>query len=184
MKILSIVKYSFLFIVACVFISCSEIDLPEHMLDVEYRYELTCSDDILNFVTPEVSFVDARGNKKTFLIESGMWEGDKHKKWSQSVHYDSINVSNSMTVRYIAKHDLCYHDYTGFDNTHDFNCLILILEDGNGRRNNFTIIPDNTQKVDLNAEQLEKYIQELTTKSSTRGGVVDINGEISKIDNN
>ena len=68
-----------------VLVACSESDIPEipdHKLDVEFSYELVCSDALLKYVTPEVTFTDAKGVQHTVSIESGMWEGNEHKTLS------------------------------------------------------------------------------------------------------
>ena len=44
-----------LLMASVVFTSCSDIEIPEHNLDVEFRYELTCSDAFLKYATPQVT---------------------------------------------------------------------------------------------------------------------------------
>lgn len=166
-----------------VFTSCSEIEIPEHNLDVEFRYELTCSEAFLKYATPQVTITDGKGTQQTLTVEDGMWTGSDHKTWTYSVHYDSLNVSNSMTVRYIPKASVTYQDEPDFDNVHYLSCLILVQEDGDGRRNNYTIIPDFPAKADVSASVLKTYIEGLESKTTTRGGSVDLMGEITKIEN-
>lgn len=182
MKIMKIIKYTAMSLFACAFCSCSEIDLPEHYLDIEYRYELTCSENVLEYVTPEVTITDAQGNQKKILIDESMWQGSGHKTWSQSVHYDSLGVTNTMTVRYLVKSDVTYKDISGFDDTHNFNCFIFIKEDGDGRRNNYTMIPDYPSDNNVTADMIEEFVLKLTSNSATKGGSVDMKGEITKIE--
>lgn len=183
MKKINKIIYVVISVIAYALSSCSDMEIPDHVLDIEYRYELTCSDDIIKYVTPEVTLSDGNGNKQTILIEDNMWQGDEHKSWTYSVHYDSLNVQNTMTVKYISKTGVSFQDDPEFDNTHNINCLILIQEDGNGRRNNYTIIPDFTPKSSVSAETLKKYVDKLVTSEITRGGSVGKNGEIVKIEN-
>ena len=179
--------HSLLLMALGVLASCSDSDIPEipdHKLDVEFSYELTCSDALLKYVTPEVSFTDRAGTTRTISIESDMWEGNDHKTWKQSVHYDSLNVSNTATVRYVPKADVSYQDEPEFESVHDLSCLISIKEDGEGRRNNFTIIPETpSNKTKVNADALRDFISRLGNSSITRGGFVDMKGEITKIEN-
>ncbi len=168
---------------AGVFTSCSDIEIPEHNLDVEFRYELTCSEAFLKYATPQVTITDGKGTQQTLTVEDGMWTGFDHKTWTYSVHYDSLNVSNFMAVRYIPKESVTYQDESDFDNVHYLSCLISVKEDGDGRRNNYTIIPDFPAKADVTSSALKTYIEGLSGKTTMRGGSVDIKGEITKIEN-
>lgn len=166
------------------FDSCSdEYELPEHNLDIEFRYELTCSEVFLKYVTPQVTITDGKGVQQILTIEDNMWTGSGHKTWTQSVHYDSLNVSSTMMVKYLPKTGVTYQDEQDFDNVHYLSCLILVQEDGYGRRNNYTIIPDFPAKSNVNASALKTYIESLGNKTTTRGGSVDLKGEITKIEN-
>lgn len=168
-------------------VSCSESDIPEipdHKLDVEFSYELVCSDALLKYVTPEVTFTDAKGVQHTVSVESGMWEGDERKTWKQTVHYDSLNVSNTATVKYVPNAGVNYQDESDFESVHGLTCLITIKEDGDGRRNNHTIIPETpTQKTTVKADALRDFINRLSNSALTRGGSIDMTGEITKIEN-
>lgn len=163
--------------------SCSEIEIPEHNLDVEFSYELVCSNVLLKYVTPEVTFTDAKGVQRTVTIESSMWEGNEHKTWKQTIHYDSLNVSNTATVRYVPKAGITYQDESGFESVYNLSCLISIKEDGDGRRNDFTIVPDFPSVTDVSAQSLESFINRLSSTSTTRGGIVSEKGDITKIEN-
>lgn len=179
--------YGLLLMAIGTLISCSDSDIPEipeHKLDVDFTYELVCSDALLKYVTPEVTFTDAKGAQRTISIESGMWEGGDHKTWKQTVHYDSLNVSSTATVKYVPKAGVNYQDESAFESVHDLSCFISIKEDGDGRRNNHTIIPETpSQKTTVKANVLESFINRLSNSSLTRGGSVDMYGEITKIEN-
>lgn len=179
--------YGLLLMAIGTLISCSDSDIPEipeHNLDVDFTYELVCSDALLKYVTPEVTFTDAKGAQRTISIEIGMWEGGDHKTWKQTVHYDSLNVSSTATVKYVLRAGVSYQDESAFESVHDLSCLISIQEDGDGRRNNHTIIPETpSQKTTVKADALESFITRLCNSSLTRGGSVDMKGEITKIEN-
>ena len=166
--------------------SCSDSDIPEipdHKLDVEFSYELVCSDALLKYVTPEVTFTDAKGAQRTVSVESGMWEGNEHKTWKQTVHYDSLNVSNTATVRYVPRTGVTYQDESEFESLHDLSCLITIKEDGDGRRNDHTIILETpSSKTNVKADALKDFVNRLCKSSITRGGSVDMKGEITIIE--
>lgn len=172
-----------LLMVTGLFASCSEIEIPEHNLDVEFTYELTCSETFLKYAIPQVTITDGKGTQQTLTIEDNMWTGADHKTWTLSVHYDSLNVSSTMAVKYLPKAGITYQDEPNFDNVHYLSCLILVQEDGDGRRNNYTIIPDFPAKTDITASALKSYIEGLESKTTTRGGSVDLKGEITKIEN-
>ena len=90
----------------CLFTSSCDSGIPEmpdHVLDVEFQYELTCADALLKYVTPEVTITDGTGSQYIISIESNMWEGVEHKTWKQSVRYDSLNVASTATVRYVKR---------------------------------------------------------------------------------
>ena len=166
--------------------SCdSEVpEIPEHKLDVEFSYELVCSDALLKYVTPEVTFTDAKGVQRTVSVEGSMWTGGDHKTWTETVHYDSLNVSNTATVRYGPKAGVSFQDESDFESVHDLTCLITVREDGDGRRNNHTIIPETpSQKTTVKADALKDFINRLSGSSITRGGSIDMKGEITKIEN-
>ena len=178
--------YSFLLMALGTLASCDSDNpvIPDHRLDVEFSYELVCSDALLKYVTPEVTFTDAKGAQRTVSVESGMWEGNDHKTWKQTVHYDSLNVSNTATVRYVPKAGITYQDESDFESVHDLSCLITIKEDGDGRRNNHTIIPETpSNKTSVKADEIKDFINRLSNSSLTRGGAVDMKGEITKIEN-
>lgn len=166
----------------CLVTSCSDFEIPDHKLDVEYKYELTCSESILRYVTPQVTITDTKGIQTVIAIEDNMWTGSNHKTWSQIVHYDSLNVSSTMMVKYIPKSGNTYQDEPSFDSFHHLDCIISIQEDGDGRRNNFTIVPDFTSTTPVNSDKLEEFITNLGERELTRGGSVDYNGEIKKIE--
>lgn len=172
-----------LLMVAGVLTACSEIEIPEHNLDVEFRYELTCSEAFLKYAIPQVTITDGKGTQQTLTIEDHMWAGTDHKTWTLSVHYDSLNVSSLMAVKYVPKAGVTYQDEPDFDNVHYLSCLILVQEDGEGRRNNYTIVPDFPAKSNVTASSLRSYIEGLENKTTTRGGSVDQKGEITKIEN-
>lgn len=166
------------------FNSCSdEYELPEHNLDVEFRYELTCSEAFLRYVTPQVTLTDGKGAQQTLTIEDNMWAGSGHKTWAHIVHYDSLNVLSTMAVKYLPKTGVSYQDEKDFDYVHYLSCLISVQEDGDGRRNNYTIIPDFPAKADVTSSSLKIYIEGLESKTTTRGGSVGQNGEILLIEN-
>lgn len=173
--------YGHIFVAMGVFTSCNEIEIPNHELDVEFKYELTCSEGLLKYVTPDIIITDATGSKRTLTIENSMWDGNEHKTWTYIVHYDSLNVSNTATVKYIPKAGVAYQDEIAFDNVHNLSCFISVKEDGDGRRNNYTIVPDFPSKTDVKADVLKDFINRLSITSSTRGGSVDLKGEIIKI---
>ena len=179
--------YSLLLMALVTLASCDESDIPEipdHKLDVEFSYELVCSDALLKYVTPEVTFTDAKGVQQTVKVENGMWEGTDHKTWKQTVHYDSLNVSNTATVKYVPKAGISYQDESDFESVHGLTCLITVKEDGDGRRNNHTIIPETpTQKTTVKVDALRNFINRLSNSSLTRGGSIDMKGEITKIEN-
>jgi hypothetical protein len=165
--------------------SCdSEVpEIPEHKLDVEFSYELVCSDALLKYVTPEVTFTDVKGVQRTVSVEGSMWTGGDHKTWTETVHYDSLNVSNTATVRYVPKAGVSFQDESDFESVHDLTCLITVREDGDGRRNNHTIIPETpSQKTTVKADALKDFINRLSGSSITRGGSIDMKGEITKIE--
>lgn len=162
--------------------SCSEIEIPEHNLDVEFQYELVCSEAFLKYATPQVVVTDGNGTQQTLEIEDDMWEGTGHKTWSISMHYDSLNVSNTMTVKYIPKPEVTYQDEKDFDNVHYLSGFIIVKEDEEGRRNNYTIVPDYPAKANVTASALKLYIENLSGKTTIRGGKVDKNGEITKVE--
>lgn len=177
--------YGLILMVLGVLVSCdSEVpEIPEHKLDVEFSYELVCSDALLKYVTPEVTFTDVKGVQRTVSVEGSMWTGGDHKTWTETVHYDSLNVSNTATVRYVPKAGVSFQDESDFESVHDLTCLITVREDGDGRRNNHTIIPETpSQKTTVKADALKDFINRLSGSSITRGGSIDMKGEITKIE--
>ena len=182
-RIKGILESGLSLLVIGVLTSCSEMEIPNHELDVEFSYELVCSDGLLKYVTPEVTFTDAKGAQHTVSIESGMWEGNEHKTWKQTVHYDSLNVSNTATVKYVPKTGVIYQDESDFESVHNLSCFITVKEDGDGRRNNHTFIPETpSQKTAVKADALKDFINRLSNSSITRGGSVDKKGEIAIIE--
>ena len=174
--------YGVLFACICTLISCSDFEIPDHRLDIEYKYELTCSESLLKYVKPQVTITDTKGVQTVITIEDNMWTGSNHKTWSQIVHYDSLNVSSTMMVKYIPKSGNVYQDEPSFDSFHHLDCIISIQEDGDGRRNNYTIVPDFTSTTSVNSTKLEEFIIKLGERELTRGGSVDNKGEITKIE--
>lgn len=174
--------YGVLFACMCTLTSCSDFEIPDHKLDIEYKYELTCSESLLKYVKPQVTITDTQGVQTVITIEDNMWTGSNHKTWAHIVHFDSLNVSSTMMVKYIPKSGNVYQDEPSFDSFHHLDCIISIQEDGNGRRNNYTIVPDFTSTTSVNSNKLEEFIIKLGESELTRGGSVDNKGEITKIE--
>lgn len=182
MKTFSFCRYFFIMTICMIITSCAdEYELPDHKLDVEFNYELTCSEQLLKYVIPRVTITDETGYSTTLTIEKNMWTGGNHKTWTQSIHYDSLKVSNKMTVEYLPISGVMFQDEENFDETHHLSCRISVLEDNDGRRNKFNIIPDFTSNTAVKADVLEAYVQTLSKKTITRGGSVGEDGEIIEI---
>lgn len=86
---------------------------------VDIDYQLTCSEDLLQYVTPRVTYTDADGSVKTVDASDSEWKENKDVKfdvtidgvstdaklmtWTKRVRYTSFPVDKEMTVKYVSK---------------------------------------------------------------------------------
>ena len=95
---------------------------------VDIDYVLNCSEDLLEYATPQVTYVDDDGQEVTVQIADSEWEVDedvtfsvafndvslnaKILKWTKRIHREEFPVDDEMTVTYIPKADMPEYEAT------------------------------------------------------------------------
>ena len=99
---------------------------PEQVRYVDIDYVLNCSEDLLEYATPQVTYVDDDGQEVTVQIADSEWEVDedvifsvtfedvsldaKVLKWTKRIHREEFPVDDEMTITYIPKADMPEYD--------------------------------------------------------------------------
>ena len=117
---------------------------------VEYEYVLTCSKELLQYATPQVTYRDNNGHFQTFLLsEADMFDtknsvtivingktmtDDSLKTWRKGVKYENFGiVDDEMTVTYIPKSDIPEDATTeGRDLEHRLEVAYFEMKDDDG----------------------------------------------------
>lgn len=94
-----------------VFCSCEDDDES-----VDIYYTLCCSEDLLDFVVPVVSYTDENGAEQSITLSDEYWrqeqdgddgdsstEAQNYKYWRKHLHFDCFGVSSKAVVRYMPK---------------------------------------------------------------------------------
>lgn len=118
---------------ALTFAGCGEDDVkgeedidPATDLYVDVTYTLNCSEDLIRFATPTVTYTDADGNALTVSVSETEWADNndfkvsvthngtvkpgKVRTWTKTVRFTRFPVNADISVAYTAKTDL-----PGFD---------------------------------------------------------------------
>lgn len=106
-------KLFYVFWVALIPVFCSCEDDDE---SVDIYYTLCCSEDLLDFVVPVVSYTDENGAEQSITLSDEYWrqeqdgddgdsstEAQNYKYWSKHLHFDCFGVSSKAVVRYMPK---------------------------------------------------------------------------------
>lgn len=99
---------------------------PESTLYADVDFVLNCSEDLLLYVTPQVTYTDNDGTKKTITIDDSEWSENKETKfnvafvdgsydakvmkWTKRVRYTNFPIDKEMTVKYIRKTNMPPYD--------------------------------------------------------------------------
>ena len=99
---------------------------PDQVRYVDIDYTLNCSEDLLEYATPQVSYVDDNGQEVTVQIADSEWEVNedmtfsvtfedvsldaKVLKWTKQIHREEFPVDDEVTVTYIPKADMPEYD--------------------------------------------------------------------------
>jgi len=174
---------------------CDNCDPDDHKNEsVEMTYILTCSEDLLKFVSPVVTYVDGDGTENTITLSDGDWDksgdvstGDENSSisvtglkshiWKKSVTFNSFDISGRISVKYAplsGTEDTTDKQYKFF---HDVSITATAKSDY--IRNNYSTISLDLTGLTVQGSAVATYIEQLTNKTDTKTCTVDGSGLIT-----
>lgn len=73
---------------------------------IELSYTLNCSEELLKYAIPQITYKDKSGSNVTFQIPDSDWEtsSETMKKWEKNVYYKDVSsAEEEMSVTFIPK---------------------------------------------------------------------------------
>lgn len=114
--------------------SGTETDPGEDTTDKLYadvHFILSCSEDLLDYATPQVTYVNEEGESVTVQIADSEWEENedidfdvtfddasfdaKIMKWTKTIRFEEFPIDDEMTVTYLPKANMPAYDKTRFN---------------------------------------------------------------------
>lgn len=160
---------------------------------VDITYGLSCSGDLLKFVSPVVTYVDENGTEQTYTISNEDWNktgiltiGDDNTSmtvtdstsyyWTKHIHFDYFGAKGSISVKYIPLSDT--EDTTGKQYTFSHNVFIVATaKSDNSQSSSSTSFL--TVGFDFQGATVAKYIENLANTVDSKTCVVDRDGAIT-----
>lgn len=139
---------------------------PEQVRYVDIDYTLNCSEDLLDYAIPQVTFVDDNGQQTTLQITDSEWEASEDAtfsvtfenstvmnarmlKWTKRVHRETFPVDDQITVSYLPKADMPDYDETRVNMFfHDVSVNMHFVDEAN----NSKISAGNTGNVNISCD--------------------------------
>lgn len=139
---------------------------PEQARYVDIDYTLNCSEDLLDYAIPQVTFVDDSGQQTTIQITDSEWEASEDAtfsvtfenstvmnarmlKWTKRVHRETFPVDDQITVSYLPKADMPDYDETRVNKFfHDVSVNMHFVDEAN----NSKISAGNTGNVNISCD--------------------------------
>lgn len=171
-------------------------------------YQLQVSEDLLQFVTPEITYNDPLGNKRTYRLENddmvhsdsvtysythnGKVENQTYlpnAKYSFKLRYTSLPATTEVTVRYIPKDnvEITRNDYD-FQHRFDRMSASGILYDTNGSAtiitdiySNFSITINPNSPKRQTEQGIRQYIETLARTPDVKQWSISTRGKIEEV---
>lgn len=164
-------------------------------------YTIVCSDDLLDYATPEVTYKGNDGTVNTFSISEGEWiEADnlnnnvntkivigndtisksrKIKKWTKHVHYDDFSIiDDEISVKYIPKASIPTGKVYIADFVHQVTGSLSFRDDDGNQYEPIFIEQNVNGPIDLTGKSSLSDI--INTFNDHYGFHVESNGKYSK----
>jgi len=109
---------------------------------IDLTYTLECSEELLKYATPEVTYKDKSGGSVTFQIPESDWEtvGQTRRVWKKNVRYeDTSSADEEMIVTYVVKPEVPLVKNAAIDLSHSLYGRYNIRYDG-AEQNNYNAI--------------------------------------------
>lgn len=169
---------------AFVFAACSDDDDDEKdVQSVEMTYTLSCSEDLLKFVSPVVTYVDGNGASQTATLTDADWTvstgstGKKTYKWSQSAQFSSFGVSGRVSVKYVPTEVAA--DTTGTQYTFSHQVTIGAEAKSKSTSSHYVDISGIESETKASGASVKTYIEMLTQDTDSKTCTVDKSGNIT-----
>jgi len=178
---------TFVFILGVVLSGCGD---DNETTDIHWA--ILCSTDLLDFVTPVVSYTDEAGNKIDKELNDSDWDrsGKIHlgnatnfveltgieNAWQEEVKVNTFGYTQAISVRYILKKEIKFDPNKDYVFTHDIVCKVFATSDSNVSHSSYSNI---TVGKKLNAEEAEVYVEKLISASDRRVITIDSKGKIT-----
>jgi len=168
--------------------SCSKDDES-----VEMNYIVSCSADLLKFVSPVVTYTDGNGMEKTITLTDADWNKDNELSmgngnssttitgvdsytWTKRVVFDSFGVSGKMTVKYVPLTNT--EDTTGKKYLFKHNISISANAQSDNVQSQYVDISLDLAGTQVDGTMVSTYINKLVQTPDTKKCVVDGDGGI------
>lgn len=156
-----------------------DIPVPEATTYVDVDYQLTCSEDLLQYVTPRVTYTDNDGTTKTVDISDSEWEENeeiefyaefkngklnaKIMTWTKRVRYTKFPVDKEMTVKYVPKANMPAYDKTRVNKFYHFPSVYMkyVSEGKSILGSKYTKNVSYTNKYKTIEEIISEYVNDL-----------------------
>lgn len=172
----------------CLMTSCKDED------STEIRYQLTCSKDLLEFVTPVMTFPTQSGRADLRITED-MWDdngqGSENVSFAGVVDFDHVGGDYTFSVRYELNENALENIDAGREYKLDHKLSIPkvnVIKDGSTYVNSSSIDIDISGSININGTvivingdentSLSEYLNKLVVTLDTKRVVVDGSGHI------
>lgn len=172
--------------------ACSEDETKVTLInnqktDGSFNYVLTCSEDLLKFITPVAIYHDEKNIEHVDTLNEDVWmksdsisidgklsiKGEEAFRWRKKISFSHFNVSSSMTVKYIKKENVNYSENDSYRFYHNLICPVV------GYTNNLDTITFS-EGTPIKGSQVADYLQSLSRMSDSRNVAIDADGKINR----
>lgn len=160
---------------------------------VEMSYTVSCSADLLKFVSPVVTYTDGNGKENTVTLTDADWNkgnevsmgngnssttitGMDSYTWTKRIEFDSFGVSGKITVKYVPLSNT--EDTTGKKYLFKHNIFIIANAQSDNVYHQSAEVTVDLTGTKLDGTMVSTYINNLVQTPDTKSCVVDSDGGI------
>lgn len=173
------------FVVACcciavVFVGCCKENCKE---ETKISYDFTCTENLLDFVTPVMVFNDENGSQKTITLQKNDFHPNPNRKTitngdtiyymsvSKSLTWKQVGIRHLMVVQFQSKNS-SYPNDTLMSFSHGINASVV----ANSKNNYY--LSQTTTVSDKMVYDVKTYVDHLLATPDSLEVFVDGNGKV------
>lgn len=182
-------KLKNLFFAALAVVSLSALyscDEEDDKFNVEIDYEYSCSRDLLEFVTPVMTYTDAAGTHELEMAGTAWTDSsDNYMYFEKTVNYDHFGIDNTCSVRYELNENALENvdldrEYRFYSHLNIPAAVALAIYDDDRVYNNIYVSVDlKSQDNIVTGDEVRQYVEALITTTEVEHIVVDGEGNIT-----